>query len=215
MSAKLKNNLFPLLAGALLVITGAVSGVTLAGQAAQLDAQQAKLDAITAKVNAARSAASNVETAVSLKGAGADPDRVASDTRVMGDLLNRALSWDSDASYNEARESTMRVYGLTENSTFMTSFLPPSPVNRDSEGNEYPYIDAAGLNSQVGGFKARLLSVDAVDYSYMVLVDVQAKSSDGLGKAGNVATVFVTIDGEGALTKISGFASTTQLRTSH
>jgi hypothetical protein len=208
MSGKLKNSVFPLVAGALLVITSVVSGVTISGQNAVLDAQQSKIDSLTTKIDAARSAAGNLEASVSMKDSGANPERIAADTKAIGDLVERALTWESDATYREARESTMRVYGLAEDSAFMSSFLPKAPVNLDSQGNEYPYIDAAGLNSQVADFKVRLLSVDGVDYSYMALVDVQAKSTDGLGTAVNVATVFVTIDGDGALTKLTGFAST-------
>jgi hypothetical protein len=210
-----KNKIFPLVTGALLVITGVVSGVTISGHNEALAAQEATLSSISAKVDAARSATGDLESTISLKDAGADPARVTNDTEAIGDLLDRALTWDSNATYGEARESTMRVYKLAEDSAFMQSFLPEAPVNLDKQGNEYPYIDAAGLNSQVGDFTVKLVSVDGVDYSYMVLVDVQAKSSDGLGTAVNVATVFASIDGEGALTEISGFASTTPPRTSN
>ncbi|MCI4659587.1 hypothetical protein [Cryobacterium zhongshanensis] len=183
-------------------------------QNAALDAQQAALDSRLATVDAARADTGKLETTISLEDSGADASRVAADTKVIGSLLKRALTWDSDASYREARDSTMRTYSLAEDSAFMTSFLPKAPVNLDSRGNEYPYIDAAGLNSQVSDFKVKLLSVNAVNYDYMVLADVQAKSSDGLGTSVNVATVFVTLNGDGAPTAITGFASTTQPRTS-
>lgn len=214
MSRTLKNNVIPLVAGAILIITGVVSGVTISSQNAALDAQQVTLDSLTAKVEAARSATGHLESTISLKDSGADASRVTADTAAIGDLLHRALTWDDNMTYTEARESTMRTYGLAEDSAFMTAFLPKAPVNLDSQGNEYPYIDAAGLNSQVGDFKVKVLSVDAVSYSYMVLVDVQAKSTDGLGASVNVATVFVTIDGDGALSAIRGFASTTPPLTS-
>jgi hypothetical protein len=214
MNSTLKNSAFPIVAGAILVVTSVIGGVTVADQNAALDAQTAKIAKIGAKVDAARAETNNVEAAASLKGPGANAERVAADSDTIGDLLERSLTWTDNASYIEARESTMRVYGLTEDSTFVTSFFPPAPVNLDSQGNEYPYIDAAGLNSQVGDFRVKLLSVDGVDYSYMVLVDVQAKSSDGLGTAVNVSTVFVTIDGAGALTQVTGYAATTSPRTS-
>ena len=149
-----------------------------------------------------------------LRDSGADAGRVAEDTKTIGDLLGRALTWENNEEYTEARKSTMRVYSLADDSAFMTSFLPAAPVNRDSQGNEYSYIDSAGLNSSVGDFRVKVLSVDGVDYRYMALVDVRGKSSDGLGSAVNVATVFATIDGEGKLIDISGFASTTEPRTS-
>lgn len=214
MGSMSKNKVFPLVAGAILVVTSVVSGVTVFGQNTAMGAQQAHLDDLTNQVESARSGTGKLETEISLQASGANSGRVAEDTKAIGKLLDRALTWGSHEEYSEARKSTMRVHNLDEDSAFMKSFLPEAPVSKDSQGNEYPYIDAAGLNSSVGDFRAKVLSVDAVSYRYMVLVDVQGKSSDGLGTAVNVATVFVTIDGEGAMTDISGFASTSKPRTS-
>lgn len=214
MGSMTKNKVFPLVAGAILAVTSVVSGVTVYGQNEAMSAQQARLDDLTTQVQAAHSGTGALEKEVSLQASGANAERVAKDSVAIGELLNRALTWESNDEYTEARKSTMRVYDLAEDSVFMTSFLPAAPVNRDSQGNEYPYIDAAGLNSSVGDFQVKVLSVDAVSYRYMALVDVQAKSSDGLGTSVNVATVFVTVDGSGAMSDISGFASISQPRTS-
>jgi hypothetical protein len=212
--SKMTNAVFPLVAGAILAATAVVGGITTANQNSALDVEKAKLSKITDKVDAARAGTTKLETTSSLAATGASSDRVAADRRVIDDLVQRSMSWNNDADYREARASTMRVYDLTENSPFMKSFLPKAPVSIDAHGNEYPYIDAAGLNSHVGDTTVKLLSVDALDYSYMVLVDLQGKSGDGLGTSVNVATVFVTIDGDGKLSKLTGFASTTQPVTS-
>jgi hypothetical protein len=214
MSGNRKHLVFPVTAAAILAVTAVVSGVTVSAQNDELMQQQSALSTLNSEVAAARAATGELDDSVSVKGSGADAARVATDTEIIGELLETALTWDDDASYREARERTMRLYGLAGDSSFMTSFLPEAPVNIDSQGNEYPYIDAAGLNSQVGDFRVKLLSVDAVSYAYMVLIDVQARSSDGLGTGVNVATAFVTIDGEGAVSQISGFASTTPTLTS-
>ncbi len=119
-----------------------------------------------------------------------------------------ALDWDDNASYVEARAKTMRAYALTDTSPFMKAFLPPAPVNHDAKGNSYPFIDAAGLNSRAADTTVKLLSVDGLSYSYLALVDVQSSSSDERGTAVNTAALFVTIGGDGAVTKLSGYAST-------
>jgi hypothetical protein len=214
LSGNRKHLVFPLSAAAILALIGIISGVTVSAQNEELEQQQSRLSTLNSEVAAARAATDDLDNSVSVQDAGANAARVADDTEAIGELLESALTWDDDASYREARESTMRLYGLAGDSQFMTSFLPEAPVNIDSQGNEYPYIDAAGLNSQVGDYQVKLLSVDAVNYAYMVLIDVQARSSDGLGTAVNVATAFVTIDGEGAVSQISGFPSTTPTRTS-
>jgi hypothetical protein len=214
MGISIKTAAFPLVAAAVLVATATVSGITNSHQNAELQGQRDKLTAVTQKVDAARAATAKTETISSLDALGASSGRVNADEKILDDLVQRTLTWDSDASYRDARASTMRVYGLTEDSPFMKAFLPPAPVNRDSKGNEYPYIDAAGLNSAVADSTVKLLAVDGVSYSYMVLVDVQATSSDGLGTSGNVATIFATIDGDGSVSKVSGFASTQKPLTS-
>jgi hypothetical protein len=209
MRGNLKQHMFPILAGALLLVTSIVAGATISGQNATLAAQQSTLEGVQTEVEAAHNATRDLNADLSLASLGADTERVSRDSKVIGELAAQALAWDSHATYVEARASTMRLYGLSADSAFMTSFLPESPVNIDAEGNEYPYIDAAGLNSRVGDLTVKVLAVDGVAYKYMALVDVQSESSDQIGVAVNVATIFITINGDGSTAEISGFASTT------
>lgn len=205
----MKRATFPLAAGVVLVTVSIISGVTGGAQAAATNAQQETLRSVTTQVEEARQKAERVQTDTALQLSGASDERVAADTEIAEGLAERVLTWDSHESYSAARSSTMRAYGLAETDPFMTGFLPAAPVTRDSQGNEYPYIDAAGLNSRVAGSTVKLLSVDALKYSYMALVNVESKSSDGLGSSTSIATIFLTIDGEGKVSGLSGFASTT------
>jgi hypothetical protein len=213
MTSRAKNRIFPIVAGTILTVTAVIGGVMASQHHAHVDGQQARLHQLEVKTDAARGATNAIQTDGSLAD-GARASRVAADTKVVDALANRALTWNNDASYRQARSSTMRIYGLAESSVFMKSFLPPAPVNRDSKGNVYPYIDAAGLNSSVGDTTVKLLGVNGTAYSYMALVDVQSESSDNLGTAVNVATIFVTIDDAGKVSNVSGYASTTQVRSS-
>lgn len=214
MTNVMKKLTFPLIGAAVLTAVAITGGVIGANQNAVLAADQTSLEKIEAKTASIRASADDAAENAALALTGAQSERVDADTEVIEDLAERAMSWDDHASYVEARESTMRAYSLTEDSSFMTSFLPPAPVTLDPQGNEYPYIDAAGLNSHVSGVTVRLLEVDAVAYSYMVLVDVTSSSSDGLGTASNVATMFVTIDGGDLVTSLEGYASTSPPATS-
>ena len=60
-----------------------------------------------------------------------------------------------------------------------------------------------------------MLRIDGLSYEYMVLADVRSDSSDGRGAAVNVATVFLTIDGEGGVSDLRGYAATSLPVTSH
>lgn len=210
----MKKLAFPLFGAAVLVATCIVGGSISASHAAQLDSDKATLAGIQDEVTQAKAGVDTAAEDTALEFSGAQRERVESDEAIIEDLANRALSWDDHAAYQEARASTMRAYGLTEDSAFMTAFLPPAPVNLDKQGNEYPYIDAAGLNSRAAGVTARLLGVDGSLYSYMALVDVESTSSDGLGTASNVATIFLTIDSDGLITSLTGYAATSAPATS-
>lgn len=208
------RTLFPITTGAILAATLVVSGVVTSNNQHQLASQREHLDALTTQIEEAAASTNELETAASLAGKGANLERVASDTEIIRALVKGAMTWDSHDSYTSAREKIMAAYGLNDADSFIQSFLPEAPVNRDSEGNEYPYIDAAGLNSRVGDISVSVLNVDGADYSYMALVDVQSTSSDGLGAAVNVATVLIDIAGDGEVLDVSGFASTTTPATS-
>lgn len=213
MATAAQHRIFPLVTAGVLVVAAIIGGTTANQHQQALDEQATKIAKLEARASAARAETKDIQADTSLVD-GARAGRVATDTQVISDLADRALSWDSDATYRQARSSTMRIYGLAENSVFMESFLPPAPRNTDSRGNVYPYIDAAGLNSHVGDITVRLLEVDGTAYSYMALVDVRADSSDKKGSAVNVATILATVDSSGKISDVSGYASTSQLRSS-
>ncbi len=212
MRTQMKNAIFPLIAGGVLICTLAVAGVTSTAQNSALQSQRDELASLTDQIKLAHATTTELEESVALDPLGARSERVEKDAEEIEAMAAKALTWDSHASYEDARASTMRLYDLSEKSSFIKSFLPEAPVNYDSQGNAYPYIDAAGLNSRIGSTSVKLLEVNGTDYSYMALVDVQAVSSDGLGTAVNVATIFATVDGDGGISELSGFASTSPVR---
>lgn len=145
---------------------------------------------------------------------GVQQDRIDKDNKTIEEFLGRAFTWDSHASYTQARDSVMRVHNLKADSPFMKEFMPPAPVNVDKQGNEYPYIDAAGLNQRVGAYRAKVQEVEGTEYHYVVFVDVQARSDDKKGTSSTTSVVYLTTDGTGAISDLSGYASTQKERES-
>lgn len=137
---------------------------------------------------------------------GTDHGRIARDSEIIEELLDTALTWDDEDSYTLARESVMYHYDLDETSHFVQTYLQESPVNTDAAGNTYSYINAAGLNSKLGGIDTQVLSVVRTDYRYLVSVTAESVSNDGGSTAANTSVVFVTIDGDGDISEISGYA---------
>lgn len=203
-----KKLMFPAVGAAVLVVAGVVSGVTIVSQNAQRAEAAATLSRIAGENAELERVADAAIAEATVADLGARTDRIAADTKVIQDLADRTMTWASNAEYSDARESTMRAYGLQETSTFMASFLPPAPITVDAEGNEYAFIDAAGLNSRSGTARVNLLDVAGAVYAYMALIPVTSTSSDGLGSATNIATVFVSVDPAGEVSDLTGFAAT-------
>lgn len=137
---------------------------------------------------------------------GTSNSRVQQDTVIIEDLLSTALSWDSHESYVEARSSVIETYDLRADDHFIQTYLPPAPVNTDGAGNEYRYLDVADLNSRLGEFDVEVLSVTRTEYRYLVSVTAESVSNDDMQASANSSVVLLTIDGEGQITEISGYA---------
>lgn len=148
---------------------------------------------------------------------GVKRDRLEEDREVIGELLKTSLTWSNGKEYENARASTVRKYALEEGSSFMSSFLPKAPINVDSSGDEYYWIDSMDLNSRVGSFKPLVLDVRGTLYDYVVFVAVQTSSRDGNALVAGTSVMLVTVDGTGgpsSISELSAHVSTAKDRTS-
>lgn len=205
---------FPVVAGGLLAATLAVAGVVSGGQQSQLDEQQERITALTASIDQGQTSAQQARDEATASLLGAELARKEVDIKPIKELVETALTWSSQEEYDAARKAIIDRYGFAEDGQFLSVFMPPAPVNYDSQGNAYYYIDASGLNSRMGALDARLLSVDGVNYTYLVTAAQQSKSSDGEGVSSNVLVARVTVGGEGEIVSAIASATTTAPRSS-
>jgi len=140
--------------------------------------------------------------------------RMDSDRSMIGELLHTTFTWDSHASYVSARKTLMSRYGLAENGSYLKAFLPPAPVATDSNGKQYPYIDAAKLNSSLGEFKLTLTHVEGTNYTYLAMVTVDAASGDDTATAARADVVSLTVGADGKPSAVTGWTSPTASRSS-
>jgi hypothetical protein len=138
---------------------------------------------------------------------GSSQARIDSDTEALQSFVNRVANWDSGESYEEARTSVIRKYALDENAQFMRDFFTEPVYNTDPSGKRYYVIDTDRLNSSLGQMDARVLSVSGTEYRYMVLADFTSVSNDGGTSSSQTSTIFVTVDGEGVLSDVTGYTS--------
>lgn len=212
------NNVFPVLCAAALLLGGIFYGVTASSiNSAQQDRATEMLQLEQQHVRALE-AAENAQVELRDELTGADSDRAGDDLSAIEDMLSMALSWDDHDSYVDAREEMIQEYGLSQDSAFIQTFLPSAPVNTDGAGNEYPYIDAMGLNSAMAGFDAEVIGVEGEDYSYLIVVEVSVESRVGSEQyrtsESAPAVVFATVDAEGGITDLSGYPTAEEPRSS-
>lgn len=210
----LRRNAFPLTAAALLLVAGGSFAATRGEQEASLVDQERRIEELLVRKAELEETQGEREREVVGQVMGADRARLDADEELIGRLLDTALTWESHAEYVDARSSMVSVYGLAEDSAFMTVFLPEPTVNVDAEGTEYALIDLLGLDSRVEDFRAELLSVRGTEYSYFLLVDVRSTSDDGQAGARSTSAVLLTTDGEGGVSGVEGYASTSRVRSS-
>ncbi|MDE3723961.1 hypothetical protein PWG71_21435 [Nocardiopsis sp. N85] len=209
-----QRNAFPLTAAALLLVAGGSFAATRGAQEVSLTTQEQRIEELLRRKAELEEAQDEKASEIAGQALGAGHTRLDADEELIEQVLDTALTWESQAEYVDARAAMMNVYGLDENSAFMTVFLPEPTVNVDAEGTEYALIDLLGLNSRVAGFRTELLSVQGTEYSYLVLVDVKSTSDDGRGSAQSTSTVLLTTDGDGGVSGVEGYASTSRVRSS-
>jgi hypothetical protein len=209
-----RRNAFPLTAAALLLVAGGSFAATRGAQEAALTDQELRMEELLARRAGLEEAQEQREREVVGEVLGADHARLDADEELIDQVLDTALTWESHAEYVDARSAMMTVYGLDEDSPFMTVFLPEPTVNVDAEGTEYALIDLLGLDSRVNAFRTELLSVRGTEYSYLILVEVRSSSDDGQASAHGVSTVLLTTDGDGGVSNVEGYASTSRVRSS-
>ncbi|MFD6952063.1 hypothetical protein A6A08_02545 [Nocardiopsis sp. TSRI0078] len=208
------RNAFPLSAAALLLVSVGSFAVTRGAQEAALADQGRQIAELRERTAEIEEAQDERENEVASLVQGTNTARLDTDEELIGDVLDTALTWETHAEYEDARSAMMTVYGLDEDSAFMTAFLPEAPMNVDREGNEYALIDLLGLDSRVNDFRSEVLSVQGTEYSYLVLVELRTTSDDGQASAYSTATVLLTTDGDGGVSGLEGYASTSRVRTS-
>lgn len=208
-----RNVLVILLAG-LFGVAAVTYGVVTINQQLELDAQAQEIADLEAQMRAQVSGAKSDQQAVVDNALGTSAERVAEDTEAITEFLGLVTSWGSGKEYTEARESVMRRYGLDPRSQFMSTYFQEPVFNTDSSGNRYYVVDVEGLNSSLSSVDVKVLGVEGTKYRYMVLADISSSSNDGKASATRTSVIYLTVDGEQAVTEVSGYASATGALTS-
>lgn len=196
----------PVIIGCVVVIVAAIYSTSVASN------RQANLDSLDSQIASVKSRISVLETTANDEAAsavyiasGIDSARQAIDDAVVEEFLQIVFEWDSLATYNEARELVMSTYGLSEDDTFMTVFMP-YVASAEINGVEINDIDTNGLNMSYSEIESYVTNISGDYYTYFTLVTVE--SSDSNGATADGTSVFIyTVDANGNLSNLSAYAA--------
>lgn len=177
---KLKQFAPSLISGLVLVLTiGAVSTVNLS-QSRSLLAQQDEKVELQNRIDQLSVENNTQITKVKAQANGIDVNRVENDDRVAEELMETVFTWKSYDEYNEIRDTLMNKYQLSNDSSFMQTFMPEI-YNEVLDGKNYNRIDVGGYNISFNDMTSYVVSIDENTkvYEYFTIVDVTSKSENG------------------------------------
>lgn len=177
---KLKQFAPSLISGLVLVLTiGAVSTVNLS-QSRSLLAQQDEKVELQNRIDQLSVENNTQITKVKAQGNGIDVNRVENDDKVAEELMETVFTWKSYDEYNEIRNTLMNKYQLSNDSSFMQTFMPEI-YNEVLDGKNYNRIDVGGYNISFNNMTSYVVSIDEKTkiYEYFTIVDVTSKSENG------------------------------------
>ena len=214
MRAFVQRNALVLILAALFGSLGIGYLTTTAGHERQLASQAEQISELEARMNTGLAAAEELQREVLDSSQGTSEVRVEADTAVIREFMSTVANWESGEEYTEARASVMRKYQLDEGSQFMRDYFQEPAYNTDSSGTRYYVVDAEGLNSSLSSVTVKPLSVRGTEYRYLVLADIRSFSNDGKTSASRTSAVYLSLDGEGHMSDVSAYASTSKPRSS-
>lgn len=208
------RNALLLILAAVFVAAGISYVAAINTQHTEAVTQERKIAELDARMQTELAAAKAEQQTVVDDVLGTNAQRVTADTEVIRQFMKTVATWKTGEEYTAARESVMRKYKLDAKSQFMRVYFQEPVSNTDSSGNKLYVVDTEGLNSSLTSIDAKVLGVSGTEYKYMVLANISSSSNDGKGRANKTSVIYLTLDGEGQMRDVSGFASVSEPLTS-
>lgn len=176
--------------------------VTDMQRSATLASQQSEIATLTQqKQEASDKRASEVNT-VTKNSFGLDTSRVATDDRLVSQIIKTATTWSDSESYTNARNTLRDEYKIAEDSYLLTTFMPEvQDMALGQGGKKINTIDAYGLNMTYVNMHSYVVGIDNGVYSYFTVVDVLSKDAQGHTGEGNIIFTY-DVDANGAVSNM-------------
>lgn len=160
----------------------------------EIAAQEARIAELEAEIAGASKEFDSVSGTMASQVVGFDTARVEKDIEQAKRLMDTAATWRNVDEYIAARDNIMKNWSLTEDSEFMTVFLPgedEGAFRKDSKGNlHFAYPEA---NSTMRDFQSTLVGIDKDDRSkwdYFGVVTIEVKAPNEGSIKRNIAVEY-------------------------
>ena len=169
---------------------------------AVLSAQQTEIATLTQqKQEASDKRASEVNT-VTKNSFGLDTSRVATDDRLVSQIIKTATTWSDSESYTNARNTLRDDYKIADDSQMLTTFMPEvQDMALGQGGKKINTIDAYGLNMTYVNMHSYVVGIDNGVYSYFTVVDVLSKDAQGHTGEGTIIFTY-DVDANGTVSNM-------------
>ena len=176
--------------------------VTDMQRSAVLASQQSEIATLTQQKQEASDKRTSEVNTVTKNSFGLDTSRVATDDRLVSQIIKTATTWSDSESYTNARNTLRDEYKIAEDSYLLTTFMPKSesmPLGQD--GKMINNIDAYGLNMTYVNMHSYVVGIDNGVYSYFTVVDVLSKDAQGHSGEGNIIFTY-DVDANGTVSNM-------------
>lgn len=176
--------------------------VTDMQRSATLASQQSEIATLTQQKQEASDKRTSEVNTVTKNSFGLDASRVATDDRLVSQIIKTATTWSDSESYDKARNTLRDDYKIAEDSYLLTTFMPKSENMPLGQGGKMiNTIDAYGLNMTYVNMHSYVVGIDNGVYSYFTVVDVLSKDAQGHTGEGNIIFTY-DVDANGAVSNM-------------
>ena len=197
-----------LIAGSAILLGGVGVAATHSDHVADENARnEAQVQQLQSQLASLETSTTNNQEVVSSEATGMSPARKHSDDENMKAIMKQALTWSNGNEYISARQALIDRWHLDETSQFLTVFMPGEDAGAwrtDSSGKTYFAYE--GANSSLDSFTTSVTNVDGTKYTYFAVVGITTKSSDGKATSTSYSTMRYTLDSDGSISDITGWA---------
>lgn len=176
--------------------------VTDMQRSSALASQQSEIAVLTQQKQEASDKRTSEVNTVTKNSFGLDISRVATDDRLVSQIIKTATTWSDLESYTNARNTLRDEYKIADDSQMLTTFMPEvQDMALGQGGKKINNIDAYGLNMTYVTMHSYVVGIDNGVYSYFTVVDVLSKDAQGHSGEGTIIFTY-DVDANGTVSNM-------------